>query len=198
MNMTRRPEAGTPTSRPDPSPRTTRPAANPRAPKRGPGPQTFWSRLEHWQILLGAVISAAISAIAILLAAHITAHSSSSGSGAGSNGAGQGPITHVKITITSIHGTKVSPPPEVRYVLRGTTHDLWAYHGSPMSQIYVIIFRGHPAARLVSPPAKLLANGDWVVHWLLHHPPADPLFCPVILPMPHGGPPNPTGLACRS
>jgi len=151
------------------------------------------SRLERWQVLLAAAVTAFSAIAAALIASLGAAHNGSTRSDGVSEGGGSNyapvSVAPVSISITSISEEPLPPPPGEKYFFRGTIRNWWEWEGQ--AQIFVIARSGGSVTSqlstqrwLVSPPASVQTNGNWAVQWELHHPPTGALFTAAIVVLP--------------
>ena len=129
-----------------------------------------WRRLERWQVLLAAVVAAVASVIVALINIVPNDHG------------GSGPPPPPQLAITGLSVQPASPPPAARYTWSGTESNLESILGRTAS-IFVV---GKPSSNnaaavqqatsgaswLVSPQAKISANGSWTVTWIILQPPS--------------------------
>jgi hypothetical protein len=175
-------------SRPPAKPAPRPPSARPSSPGKNPGKQVHGkSRLQAWQ----GVVIASIAAAATVVAAWITAHDASPSASPNQNptpsvqptpartsaapqpDAAQGDSQFEAVITSFALAPSHSPSGEV-YVFRGTV----APYRLDGGRIFVIARRpAEPTASgasgspwLVSPAARILGSGRWVVKWRLANP----------------------------
>jgi hypothetical protein len=171
--------AGTPavSSTPDPATASGSPNAG------GPGetttsvkPRRRKFKLVKWQTTIVGIAAAA----ATIIAAYITTHGGPPAPAPTSTASPPGPTPAA--SIASENFVHVPPPPTLRWTFYGGITDPPAFGGYA---VYVIIPNPRPAAVLahkwlVSPAARLSADGSWQVRWTLSLP-GQGRFRPVII-----------------
>jgi hypothetical protein len=140
-------------------------------------------RLERWQALLAAAVTAVASVVVALLGlgddTGPSPRPSASSSGSPSPGpslSGSGPPTVV--AIISWSERPLPPPPGKRYEFTGIARNLPA----GQSFIYVIAAEGSraPGRWLASPPFVPTEDGRWAIQWDLPDPPAQARWMAVV------------------
>src|SRR5262245_55910741 len=133
------------------------------------------TRLERWQVLLAAAVTAVASVVVAVLGlwdgTGPSPRPSASTSGSPSPSpsvSSSGPQTVV--AITSWSERTLPPPPGKRYEFMGIARNM----PSGQSFIYVIAAESNKTSGqwLASPPFALFEDGRWTIRWDLPHPPA--------------------------
>lgn len=140
-------------------------------------------RIERWQVLLAAAVTAVGSIVVALLGfwqgggPSPSTSASSSGSPSPSPSASSA-VSQTVIAITSWSERPLPPPPGRRYVFTGIARNL----PSGQSLIFVIAAENNKASGqwLVSPYTAPSNDGRWTVQWDLPNPPAQAQWMAVV------------------
>jgi hypothetical protein len=132
-------------------------------------------RLERWQVLLAAAVTAVASVVVALLGLWGGGGPSPSPSASSSASSS---VSQTVIAITSLSEQPLPPPPGKRYVFAGIARNL----PSGQSLIFVIGAENNKASGpwLVSPYTAPSKDGRWTVHWDLPNPPAQVRWMAVV------------------
>lgn len=158
------------------------------------------ANLQSWQV----VLAAGVTVVGSLVGTLVTTYGASSSSGEGASevpraasqqtGSPAPPETAFAtpsyLSIVSVSWLSVPPPPRERFVFNGT---IGVSDGSETGigrTVYDSIFViARPAATaissaqewMVSPPARLLGDGRWVIYWTMDRPPANVIWTAVYI-----------------